>query len=136
VNNINVNCTPTGVSHRDFSILKNIYGDVENFTVFDAQTGLNFITNDFLEHQANRINVDMDVSHTPRGVFHQDFSTLRNIYWDGEKIPEMSAQAKLDLRRYDVIANDFWGHQARRRNGDMTVGDIILPWVRVWNEVP
>ena len=48
----------------------------------------------------------------------------------------LGPQENLDLQRYNIIANDFWGHQARRKSGDMEVGDIILPWVEVQNCVP
>ena len=72
-----------------------------------------------------------NISYTPTGASFQDFSTLKNTYGDGADYPDLDTQTKLNLRRFDLIANDFWGHQARRRNGDMTVGEIILPWVEV-----
>ena len=72
-----------------------------------------------------------NISFTPTGVSYQDFNALKNTYGDGADYPDLDAQTKLNLRRFDLIANDFWGHQARRRNGDMTVGEIILPWVEV-----
>ena len=75
-----------------------------------------------------------DVNVTPTGIFHQDFSGIKNTYGDGENFPELDSQTKLNLRRYDLITNDFWHHQARRKNGDMTVGDITLPWVEVCEE--
>jgi len=81
---------------------------------------------------ANNINVN----YTPMGIFHQDFSGIKNTYGDGADFSELNSQTRFDLRRHDLIANDFWGHQARRRNGDMTIGDVILPWIRVWDEVP
>jgi len=42
-------------------------------------------------------------------------------------------QRRFDIRRFYFIAGErgFWNHQRRRQNGDMTVGDIILPWVEV-----
>ena len=68
---------------------------------------------------------NMNINYTPTGIFHQDFSGIRNTYEDEGNSPELDPQTKLDLRRHDLIANDFWGHQARRKNGDMTVGDVI-----------
>jgi len=49
-------------------------------------------------------------------------------------IKEVDEQTRLDIRRYYIIQRDFWDHQFRRQNGDMTVGDVILPWVEVQNE--
>jgi len=78
-----------------------------------------------------------NINYTPRRVYHrtQRFSALRDTYGDGANFPYLDAQTRLDLRRYDLIANDFWGHQTRRRNGDMTMGDIILSWVKVQDEL-
>jgi len=90
----------------------------------------------------SRLMSNRSVSFTPTGRRHFDlrhfFGILKRQFGDGANFLGLSVQTKLDLRRYDLIANDFWGHQARRRNGDMSVGDIILPWVgvRVWDEVP
>ena len=84
----------------------------------------------------SRLVSNRNINYTPTGVFHQDFSVLKNTYGDGRDFHELNSQTRLNLRRYDLIANDFWGHQARRGNGDMTVGDIILPWVEVWDEAP
>jgi len=49
-------------------------------------------------------------------------------------IEETNEQAWLDIRRFLIIVNDFWIHQFRRENGDMTVGDIVLPWAKVQGE--
>jgi len=49
-------------------------------------------------------------------------------------VEEINEQTRLDIRRFYVIVNDFWNHQFRRQNGDMTVGDVILPWVKVRDE--
>ena len=84
----------------------------------------------------SRLANNRNINYTPTGVFHRNFSALKNTYGDGENFPELDAQTRLNLRRYGLIANDFWGRQARRMKGDMMVGDIILPWVRVWDEVP
>ena len=46
-------------------------------------------------------------------------------------VTELSPQEKLDQRRHDLIVNDFWGRQARRKSGDMTVGEILISWVEV-----
>ena len=74
-----------------------------------------------------------NVNCTPTGIFYQDFSSVINTNKYNADISEteLSPQAKIDQRRYDLIVNDFWGHYSRRRNGDMTVGEIILPWVEV-----
>jgi hypothetical protein len=72
-----------------------------------------------------------NVNLTPAGISYKDFSVLKETYGDGENFPELDPQTRLDIRRYDLLANDFWGHQWRRKNGDMTAGDIILPWVEV-----
>jgi hypothetical protein len=71
------------------------------------------------------------ISYTPTGISSQDFSEIKKAYGDGENFPELDAQTKLDLRRHDIIAHDLWSHQLRRKNGDMSVGEIILPWVPV-----
>jgi len=86
----------------------------------------------------SRLAGNININYTPRISFRREqrFSALRDTYGDGADFPDLDAQTRLDLRRHDLIANDFWGHQARRRNGDMSVGDIILPWIRVWDEVP
>ena len=78
---------------------------------------------------------NISVNYTPAGVSHQDFIDLKDTYGDGENFPELDPQTKLDLRRYDLIANGFWGHQARRKNGDIKVGDMILTWVKVQDEL-
>ena len=74
-----------------------------------------------------------NVNCTPTGIYYQYFSNLMNSNKDSEDIfvTELSPQAKLDQRRYYLIVNDFWGWQARRKNGDLSVGEIILPWVAV-----
>jgi len=43
-------------------------------------------------------------------------------------------QRKFDAVRRPIITGHFWHHQRRRQDGDMTVGDIILPWVEVRDE--
>ena len=47
---------------------------------------------------------------------------------------EFEEQSRLDMRRLHIITRHFWYHQYRRQNGDITVGDIILPWVEVRDE--
>jgi len=144
-NNRKVSYMPTCRAYflQNFVSLRNTYGDGEIFPELDLQTRLNlrgnaFIANDFWVHQFKPNNAHMDVNYMPTGFFHQNLSILKNTYGDGRDFPDLDAQTRFDLRRHDLIANDFWGHQARRGNGDMTVGDIILPWVgvRVWDEVP
>jgi len=49
-------------------------------------------------------------------------------------IREIDEQTRLNIRRFYIIVSDFWGHQFRRENGDMAVGEIILPWVKVRDE--
>jgi len=44
---------------------------------------------------------------------------------------EFEEQISFDFRRFYIIIRHFWYHQYRRQNGDITVGDIILPWVEV-----
>jgi len=56
-----------------------------------------------------------NMNYTPTGLFHQDFSGIKNACGDGAAFPELDPQTKMDLRRYDLIANDFGGHQARRK---------------------
>jgi len=43
-------------------------------------------------------------------------------------------QRRFDDLRYYIITNHFWSHQFRRQSGDMTVGEIILPWVKIRDE--
>jgi hypothetical protein len=81
----------------------------------------------------SRLASNTNVNCTPTGVYYQNFSTIKDTYGDGENFPELDPQTKFNLRRYDLIVNDFWGHQARRINGDLTVGEMILPWVEVKN---
>jgi hypothetical protein len=109
-NNKNVNCTPTGLFYQDFNAIFNpqILHQKPAWLIDDHLLA-------FLE--LDDISVDMTKS-------------IRKE----EESPEMLIQRKLDMRRYDLIANDFWGHQARRKNGDMTVGEMILPWVEVPNK--
>jgi hypothetical protein len=38
---------------------------------------------------------------------------------------------KLTNSWVSIVANDFAYHQTRREYGDMTVGDVILPWIAV-----
>jgi len=83
-----------------------------------------------------RLSRNNNLNCTPSGVSHQDFSALKSTYGDGADISGLDSQTKLDLRRFDLIVTDFWGHQERRKNGDMTVGDIILPWVEVQDIAP
>jgi len=47
---------------------------------------------------------------------------------------ESYEQRRFDTRRFYIITRHFWHHQRRRQDGDMTVGDIILPWVEVRDE--
>jgi hypothetical protein len=82
----------------------------------------------------SRLACNININCTPTGVSNQDFSDIKDKYGDGGNFLELDQQTKLDLRRYDLIANDFWGHQARRRNGDMSVGDLVLPWVEIPKE--
>ena len=81
----------------------------------------------------SKLASNTNVNCTPTGVYYQDFNSAINNNIDSEYIheTELSPQAKLDQRRYSFIVNDFWGWQARRKNGDMSVGEIILPWVEV-----
>jgi hypothetical protein len=74
------------------------------------------------------------VSYTPAGIPRQDFCTIKSIYGDGRNFKNLDPLTSFNLRRHDLIASDFWGHYARRKNGDITVGDIILPWVEVPNK--
>ncbi|MCL1941075.1 MAG: hypothetical protein FWG09_03960 [Synergistaceae bacterium] len=140
VSNKDVSCTPTGISHQDFSAKKNTFGDGEKFPELDIQTRLNLrryghiAADDLWGHRIDNKSNDKNIKYMSTGAYNQNFSAIKNTYWNEEFIPKLSTQTRLDLRRYDLIANDFWGHQARRKNGDMTVGDIILPWVEVPNE--
>jgi hypothetical protein len=68
-----------------------------------------------------------DVRYIDRYVLN----AMINEYGDGRNYPDTDPQTRLDLRRYDLIINDYFGHQARRKNGDMLIGDMILPWVEV-----
>jgi hypothetical protein len=81
----------------------------------------------------SRLASNTNVNCTPTGVYYQSFSSIKDTYGDSANFPELDPQTKFDLRRYDLIVNDFWGHQARRKNGDLTVGEMILPWVEVKN---
>jgi hypothetical protein len=72
-----------------------------------------------------------DISYTPRDALIQSRRIIEEIYIRGYKHPDLDSEIKSGLRRYDLIANDFWGHYGRRKDGDMTVGDIALPWVEV-----
>jgi len=47
--------------------------------------------------------------------------------------PINEEQRRFNIRRF-IIIRHFWNHQRRRENGDMTVGEIILPWVEVRDE--
>jgi hypothetical protein len=78
----------------------------------------------------SKLHNNKDVSYITDSN-RSDLNALRNTYGDGGNHPELDPQTKLDLRRCDLIVNDYLGHQARRKNGDMTIGDMILPWVNV-----
>jgi hypothetical protein len=109
-NNKNVNYTPTGISYQNFGTIKGTYRDGGIFPELDVQR--DEPSNSFLKMLDSDINDDK----------------TKDTSGGGEK---SYSQIELDMRRFDIIASDFWGHQARRKNGDLTVGEIILPWVEV-----
>jgi len=69
------------------------------------------------------------VSHTEidRHLFHRSFvvEERRNFV--------IEEQRGFNNRRLYIITRHFWPRQHRRQYGDMTVGNIILPWVEVRN---
>jgi hypothetical protein len=56
-----------------------------------------------------------NVNCTPSGVFHQSFSAIIEA-GDRENFLELDSQTKFNLRRYDLILNDFWGHQTQLKS--------------------
>jgi hypothetical protein len=130
VNNKNISYTPAGVYYKGLDFITGLYGYYgENHYKLEA-----FPVLWLRDKYAN--NSKSKASYIRTDIPHQDFSAIKNTYGDGADFPELDAQTKLDLRRHDIIANDFWGHQARRKNGDKKVGDIVLPWVEVQNATP
>ena len=121
-NNKDVNCTPTGVFRKDFSSVKKLFGYKEDLPELDSQEELN----------PRRSHYDRD-SHYRQllRLYGISEDKMKEVDGDIEDSTESDSQAKFDIRRYDLIVNDFWGHQARRKNGELTVGEIILPWVEV-----
>jgi hypothetical protein len=121
-NNRSVNCTPRGLFRQNFSAIKETNGD---FSELDSQQESN--------PRRHRYNRD---DHYRKLLLLYGINEVKTKEVDGDKedSSELDSQTKFDLRRYDLIANDFWGHQARRKNGDLTVGEIILPWVEVPDE--
>ena len=117
--NTNVNCTPTGIYHQVFRGEKNTKGDGEKNQTLDSQTGLYP-----RYYQSNTLS---------QPASHRLSFIEKDTIKDSEDISEieLNEQTKFDQRRYDLIVNDFWGWQARRKNGDMSVGEIILPWIAV-----
>ena len=140
VDNKNVNCTPTGVSYQDYSGIKSTYGDGTGFPELDTQTmydlwhdNRDYIPNEFWGLQTWEKNDDKNTTYelTFDIDTNKSFRALKTTHRDEENSLVLDVQTRLNLRLYDLIVSDFWGHQARRKNGDMTVGDIILPWVEV-----
>ena len=52
----------------------------------------------------------------------------------GRRISVSGEQRGFSNSWFYIITRHFWHHQRRRQDGDMTVGDIILPWVEVRDE--
>ena len=124
--NTNVNCTPTGIFHPYFSYIININSNGEKKQTFDSQTAMYQRFYQYYESQ-QRFPMRLPLHEIYR------LYVLNATNKDIEDISEivLIPQVMLDLRRYDLIVNDFWGHYSRRKNGDMSVGEIILPWVEV-----
>jgi hypothetical protein len=145
-NNNSINCTPTGVYHQDFSAIVNPQTKTEIrsydrqnydykllsafFGNSDDATGGDFarldpqVKSDFLRYS----------SRIERYNFILNFYGISDDEAMDTHKSRLDSQIELDMRRHDLIASDFWGHYARRKNSDMTVGDIILPWVEVPNK--
>ena len=71
-----------------------------------------------------------NVSYTEADV-HSDIHSLHR----GLNIEGTDQQSRFDIQRLHIIVEGFWNYQfMRRQNNDMTVGDIVLPWVEVQNE--
>jgi hypothetical protein len=42
-----------------------------------------------------------------------------------------TAEEILKISWFSILVNDFHYHQTRREHGDMTVGDVFLPWIKI-----